>query len=110
VKFDGHFQCPLSDVRRPLSQHPLYELRKTKGTGKKVLPVPLFDIKFRRALRPGTRKRKQRPFSSCSGERPYHPDLTAAKKCPDRTKERRNGYPDAVDGALSAMECSVISR
>src|SRR5258708_36896571 len=34
-----------SEVRSTF-QHPLYELRKTKGTGKSQILVPLFDLRF----------------------------------------------------------------
>src|ERR1700676_4817164 len=49
-----------SDVRNPL-QHPLYELRKTKGTSKSQIPLPRFDIKFplELAASGGTSNRRQ---------------------------------------------------
>jgi hypothetical protein len=43
--YDLAHECPFSEVRDTF-QHPLYELRKTKGTGKSQILVPLFDLKF----------------------------------------------------------------
>src|SRR5258708_20998317 len=39
--YDLAHECPFSEVRTTF-QHPLYELRKTKGTGKSQILVPLF--------------------------------------------------------------------
>ncbi|HWN76936.1 MAG TPA: hypothetical protein VNN81_03450, partial [Bradyrhizobium sp.] len=43
--YDLAHECPFSEVRSTF-QHPLYELRKTKGTGKSQILVPLFDLRF----------------------------------------------------------------
>src|SRR3984893_14268673 len=43
--YDLAHWCPFSEVRNPF-QHPLYKLRKTKGTSKSKILVPLFDLKF----------------------------------------------------------------
>src|SRR5258708_33601946 len=77
-------------------QHPLYELRKTKGTSKSQILVPLFDLKFPvelAACAAGTSNRRhQDPWSVRSAQAPSR-----------GTVERLAGMLRQTQGAFASL-------